>query len=82
VKVIYRTDPTDKGEPIAFFPEASANPGMIVCYAHIGQHSEACNEYYRSCKPIRGPLTGAAASLHHELSQSYAPEALQIRQRR
>lgn len=29
-----------------FFPEHKANVGMIECYAHIGQHSEASQDYF------------------------------------
>lgn len=35
------------GEAVLFFPSYAANFGNIVCYAHIGQHSEASLEYYR-----------------------------------
>lgn len=38
-------------EVFAFFPEGHVNPGNIMCYGHIGQHSEARREFYMSCKP-------------------------------
>jgi len=48
--VIIRRD-CETGDPVAFVPEGEANPGMLVCYAHVGQHSEACRAYYASTKP-------------------------------
>lgn len=40
-------------EVIAFFPGAPANPGYIMCYAHCGQHNEACEEFYlKSCRNV------------------------------
>ena len=44
VKVIFRKE--KNGDIVAFFPELKANYGRMVCYAHIGQHSEADVEYY------------------------------------
>lgn len=42
-----------RGEVNAFMPDAEANPGRIVCYAHIGQHSEASMDYYRLGRPAK-----------------------------
>lgn len=36
-----------RGEVNAFLPDADVNWGRIMCYAHIGQHSEASLDYYR-----------------------------------
>ena len=36
-----------RGEVNAFMPDAEVNPGMIGCYAHVGQHSDASLDYYR-----------------------------------
>lgn len=47
--VIIRRD-AQTGDAIAFMPEGDANPGMVVSYMHIGQHSEASHDYYRSTK--------------------------------
>lgn len=33
------------GTPILVLPEAPANPGNCLIYAHIGQHSEASRAY-------------------------------------
>lgn len=51
VKVVFRKEKnpyTNDYEVIAFMPELKANYGKIVCYAHIGQHSEADLEYYQN----------------------------------
>lgn len=51
VKVIFRKEKnpyTNDYDVIAFIPELKANYGKIVCYAHIGQHSEADLEYYQN----------------------------------
>lgn len=40
-----------KNELTAVFPKLDANPGMMVCYAHIGQHSECCFNWYRKTRP-------------------------------
>lgn len=53
VKVIFRKEKnpyTNEYEVIAFMPELPANYGRIVCYAHMGQHSEADTEYYHNTK--------------------------------
>lgn len=41
---------TKDNEVIAFFPYETANYGNMMSYMHIGQHSEACYDYYRDCK--------------------------------
>lgn len=39
-------------EVLAFFPGASANPGNVMCYAHVGQHGEASYDFYlKNCRP-------------------------------
>lgn len=42
-----------RGEVNAFMPDSEANPGRILCYAHIGQHSEASMDYYHSGRPAK-----------------------------
>lgn len=43
--------PTD--EQIYFFlPEQSANRPYIICWAHVGQHSEASRAFFQSLEPI------------------------------
>lgn len=49
LKVIFRKEYdryTNKWDVVAFMPEIRANYGKILCYAHIGQHSEADYLYY------------------------------------
>jgi hypothetical protein len=43
-KVVFRVI---RGEVNAFIPDIKANAGNILCYAHVGQHSEASLGYYR-----------------------------------
>ena len=45
IKVIFRKELED-GDIIAVFPELPSNEDMMVCYAHIGQHSEMSLGYY------------------------------------
>jgi hypothetical protein len=42
---------TDTWELEAFLPDADVNPGHVMCYAHIGQHSEADFGYYQITQP-------------------------------
>ena len=55
-QVIFKMENETDGEAcIAFFPEVTRdclhhNCKMIECYAHIGQHSEACIEYFNECR--------------------------------
>lgn len=44
-RVTFVTDST--GEVTALFPDLPSNPGYVLCYAHIGQHSEASREWVR-----------------------------------
>lgn len=49
-RVIFRKD-RKSGEVIAFFPESyNKRTGKMLCYAHIGQHSEADIIYYWTTK--------------------------------
>lgn len=52
VKVIFRK--TRDGEVVAFFPDTygsrDVNPGMIMSYAHVGQHGEASIGFYQECR--------------------------------
>ena len=74
-RVIYRKE---SGDVVAFFPDHEANRGMIVCYAHIGQHSEASIEYYHSTLPAKPE---EYASLHNELCSIYT-DGLTVAKRR
>jgi hypothetical protein len=50
-KVIFRVTPDEPREVIAFLPDGLANPNNILCYMHVGQHSEAMLEYFNTCTP-------------------------------
>lgn len=76
LKVIYRKD--SDGKIIAFLPELSANVGNIVCYAHIGQHSEASIEYYHSTETV---LPSEYEPLHKELKAIYNDYELSVKRR-
>ena len=54
-----------RGEVEAFLPDVDVNRGMIMCYAHIGQHSEASLDYYREGRPA---TPKEYASLKRELT--------------
>lgn len=49
-RVIFKQD---RGEVMAFLLDVPSNYGRVVCYAHVGQHSEADINYARWCKPAR-----------------------------
>lgn len=76
LKVIYRKD--SDGKVIAFLPELPANYGKIVCYAHIGQHSEASIEYYHGTKTA---LPSEYEPLNDELKRIYSDVELSIKRR-
>lgn len=45
--VIFRMDTHESiKEVTAVFPSLYPYPGRMVCYAHIGQHSECCDAWY------------------------------------
>lgn len=64
LQVIFRKDKS--GNITAFFPGMRCNYGMIACYQHIGQHSEASIGYYmdtvqaqeKEYMPLLEELTG------------------------
>lgn len=69
LKVIFRKD--KHGDAIAFFPEISTLYGHVVCYQHIGQHGDACLEYYRETKKAN---EAEYQDLLAELTSIYSPE--------
>ena len=77
VKVIFRKD-KQCGDVIAFLPELTANRGNILCYQHIGQHGEACLEYYWSTEKAS---ENEYADLLKELAEIYDDCELVVRQR-
>ena len=50
LRIIPRIESGGDG-PILFIEGDDANFGMITCYAHLGQHSEASLDYYWDTKP-------------------------------
>ena len=42
-----------KGDVTAVFPTLGANPGAMVGYARIGQHSECSEEWYCTTRPAK-----------------------------
>jgi hypothetical protein len=55
----------ETGKPCAIFPEVTEGRGLVMCYAHIGQHSSAHIEYVRE-RPIASKLE--YADLYRELT--------------
>lgn len=76
VQVIFRKDKS--GEVMAFFPEMRCNYGMIICYQHIGQHSEASMTYYNCTKKATAT---EYLPLFNELSNIYSDCNLIVRNR-
>lgn len=76
LKVIYRKGAG--GEVVAFLPELPANRGNVVCYAHIGQHSEASIEYYHGTEKA---LPNEYEPLHDELKRIYSDVELSVKRR-
>lgn len=71
IKYIAKWEGGKSGNPVLFFPEYSVNIGKIACYAHTGQHSEACLTYYwnlRNC--ARPEQLNALAALVHEYTRN------------
>ena len=49
--VIFKKDPQNHNEVIAFMPYEICNwQGYFTCYAHVGQHSTTCDQYFRQCR--------------------------------
>lgn len=51
----------EDGAPILFFPSEPAKPGKVLCYAQIGEHSEACRAYMRNLPEPASPAQRIAA---------------------
>jgi hypothetical protein len=67
-----------KGDVSAVFPTLSANPGMAVCYAHIGQHSECSRSWFNE---TRNATPDECAALLAELTDIYSDCDLVVKQR-
>jgi hypothetical protein len=70
------------GTPILFFPGEQASLGRIVCYAHLGQHSEAVfGYYYRMTKPDKLGVCKHLLREYYNLGPIEDRQELIIRQR-
>lgn len=77
MQVLFRKDRSTK-EVIAFLPEATANYGYILSYAHMGQHSEAIFEYYQDTQQA---TEEEYKPLLAELKAIYSGEKLEVKKR-
>jgi hypothetical protein len=53
VNVAVRLDPEYKTPVLFFWNSNTRGLEWLMCYAHIGQHSECSIEYMRKCRPIK-----------------------------
>ena len=60
-----------KGDVTAVFPSLVEGRGLVACYAHIGQHSACCLEWYRGTRPA---APTEYADLHQELTDIYTAQ--------
>ena len=60
-----------KGEVTAVFPSLVEGKDLVVCYAHIGQHSACCREWYGDTRPA---TPTEYADLHQELIAIYTTQ--------
>ena len=71
-KVIFKMARYSDGsgeEVLAFFPGASANPGNVMSYAHVGQHGEASYDFFlKNCRPC---TEREYLSLKRELEENF-----------
>lgn len=72
----------EKDHPILFFPDYPANPGRIACYARVGQHGEACLQYYWSLRNPKPHQEADVAALVREYEQIGEPEPMKRVHRR
>jgi hypothetical protein len=72
-RMIFRTVKAGefKGSVDAVIVDAPANRGYVVCYAHVGQHSEGSREYFREKTRTATPRERSA--LVRELRGIYGP---------
>lgn len=73
VYYIKATYPDGESEILAVFPhkDYSANPGNVMCYAHVGQHQEASLKFVDQAKSA---TPEEYADLHLELTRIYGKE--------
>lgn len=70
MRVLFRAERSGdfKGHVTAVLPDIEANYGCMVCYAHIGQHSECSLAWYHE---TRAAKPNEYADLLNELQQIY-----------
>lgn len=51
--VLFRREGPDASDIVAIFPTLPGSPGMMTCYAHLGQHSSCSPRYIHDTKPAR-----------------------------
>lgn len=53
--VIFKWEKGEHPQVCAFFPTlvGDMSPATMTSYAHVGQHSAACMDYVRECKPAK-----------------------------
>lgn len=78
VRIAFRVDTFCRPAPevVAFFPDFPARDGMITCYAHVGQHSEASRAYLVRRTRMASPAE--YADLLSELTRIYHDCAIHI----
>lgn len=53
-RVIFKMTPFHESECIAFLLDCEANPGFVLSYMHVGQHSEASLGFMRhTCRQAK-----------------------------
>jgi len=75
VRVIFKITPYT-GDCIAFLPDALATPGAIMAYMHVGQHAEACKEYFYDCTHA---TLDESKELEEEIVKIYDAEVIRIK---
>lgn len=79
IHVIFKWEGGEKSNAVLFLPEYSANLGNIVCYAHVGQHSEACMGYYWGLhNPQEGEQMNEAKALFAEYMRNNPDDIFKV----
>lgn len=74
VPVLFRADSEPGDNITAVFPTLPGSPGLMSCYAHIGQHSSCSRDWLRTTRPAKPE---EYASLKRELES--APYRYQLK---
>ena len=65
---------TRRWNALAIFPdffEVRSGDIFVTCYAHVGQHSDMCRDYFADTKPVKAREEWLP--LFHELKKIYGP---------